>query len=299
MDHRAGKLYLFLLIIVLLCFDRIGSAQTEVRVSDPRIELRENIIHISYDLLNSTPSDNFSIGVYVSDNEGSKIYANSLTGDIGKLVSGGKDKHIQWDLEADQIFMDEKIYFEIFAMTVSPPERGFTQNSEPAETGSIGDNFDYGNSAENSSNTTSYGNYVKSYSSFGIVIQSLVIPGLGLSRMTGNPHWLRGLAGYGCLAGSYYLNRQSLITFEGIERYSDFDDKYEQLQKSITQDNISEVLAFTAIGIWLADLIWNVAGITSFNKRSFTGENRGRGIAIRPGIDPLTYAPVVGIKFSF
>ena len=90
----------------------------------------------------------------------------------------------------------------------------------------------------------------------GIILQSLALPGLGLSRMTGKPHWLRGVAGYGCIAGSIILNRQAISTYDDIDDLEDYDDKNELFQKSLNRDNISEVLAYAAIGIWV-DIGWH------------------------------------------
>ena len=93
------------------------------------------------------------------------------------------------------------------------------------------------------------------------------------------------------------MNRQSYKTYNGIEDKIDFDDKYDQLQKSITQDEVSEFLAYAALGIWATDILWTLVGISSFKKRANYGDVRG--LSIRPGIDPLTYSPTIGIKYNF
>ncbi len=283
------KLSLFLLIMLLLWIDPWCSAQTSVQVTDPRLELRDNVIHISYDILNSKSSDYFEIGVDISDVQGREILASALNGDIGTGVSGGSNKYIQWDLEADGIIMDENIYFEIVARTMPQTELvliGRKDNSDQMEGKTI-----------LSTKVSPVTSISKSYSSAGIVFQSMLIPGLGLSRVTGNPHWIRGLTGYGLITGSFIMNRKSFNTFKGIDDYIDFNDRVDQFQKSITQDDISEVLAYAAIGIWASDIIWTLVGISSFKKRVSLGAVNG--LSVRPGIDPKTYAPTVGIKYSF
>jgi len=274
-----GKLGSFFLIWVIMCIDPICTAQNSVQLTDPKLELRDNVIHISYDILNSKTSEFFEIGVDVSDMDGNRIGAHALTGDIGKGVRGGVNKYIHWDLAEDHIFKDEKVYFEVYARAIPQTELVLIdqKGSQPAA----------GNKEIMS----------KNYSSAGIVLQSLLIPGLGLSRVTGNPHWIRGLTAYGCLAGSVIMNRQSYKTYNGIEDHIDFDDKYDQLQKSITQDDVSEFLAYAALGIWATDILWTPVGISSFKKRAMSGNFQGR--SVRPGIDPLTYSPTIGIKYSF
>ncbi|MEN8228727.1 MAG: hypothetical protein ABFS38_11295 [Bacteroidota bacterium] len=284
-----GKLNQFLLIMVLLCIEPICKAQTRILVSDPQIELKENVIHISYDILNGNPSDYYTVYMNITDVGGRKIRATALSGDIGQDVPGGMNRNIRWDLEADQLFMNEKIYFEIFVRTTPHSDHTGVQNQDASHETVTRESFINTNPPPVA--------MAKSYSTAGIVLQSLAVPGLGLSRMTGNPHWLRGLAGYGCLAGSFILNSQSMITYDGIEDYTGFEERYEQLQKSITQDQISELLAYSAIGIWVTDVIWTLVGISKYQKRSMVGEVRG--ISVMPGIDPLTYAPMVGVTVRF
>ncbi len=276
------------MIIGLMCIDAIGIAQEAVRVSDPRLELRDNIMYISYDILNSSPSDHFVVSLQVTDAAGGKIYASAFSGDIGRDVRGGMDKHIRWDLGTDHLFMNEKIYIEIFVVAAPPLENPVSQSS----------GYSILPGRENLSGSSGSAlSDPKNLSTTGLLLQSLVIPGLGLSRLTGKPHWIRGMAGYGCIAGSIAMNRKSYQTYQGIGGREDFDGKYDQLQTSIHQDNISEVLAYAAIGIWVTDLIWTAAGISSYHRRSMQGESRK--ISITPGLDPLTLAPVVGIRYNF
>ncbi|UCG27928.1 MAG: hypothetical protein JSV24_00810, partial [Bacteroidales bacterium] len=106
----------------------------------------------------------------------------------------------------------------------------------------------------------------KDFSRAGIVIQSLAVPGLGLSRATGDPHWLRGVAGYGCIAGSIVLNHQAVNTFNTIGGLDNVDEIKKAFDKSVQQDKISEVLACAALGIWVTDIIWTIAGTSGLKK---------------------------------
>lgn len=284
-----GKTYLFLWITGLLCSHAIGSAQEPVRVSDPRILFRDNILQISYDIVNSTPEDYFVVSLQVTDAGGRRIYASALSGDIGNAVRGGAERHIHWDLAADHIYRNEKISVELFVVSTLPPDKNGNHSNGYA---SLIPGQEILAGSQGSPGASS-----KNYSTAGLVIQSLALPGLGLSRLTGKPHWLRGLAGYGCLAGALVMNRQSYHSYQEIEEYVEFEGKYDQLQKSIQQDNISEVLAYAAVGIWVTDIIWTLAGISSHHRKALQGEF-GR-ITVRPGMDPLTHAPVVGFRYNF
>ena len=135
------------------------------------------------------------------------------------------------------------------------------------------------------------------YNRAGLVLQSLVFPGLGLSRVTGNPHWIRGLAGYGCLVGSIVLNRQAVNTYKGISDLVSYNDVTEAFDKSVQQDNISEVLAYSAIGIWVIDFIWTLVGTSDLNKADSYGDSGG--FSIGSNIDPLSNAPLVSVQYRF
>lgn len=131
----------------------------------------------------------------------------------------------------------------------------------------------------------------------GLILQSLAVPGLGLSRLKGKPHWIRGVAGYGCIGGSFLLNQQARKTFNSVEESPGFEDKQELYKTSIRQDNISEVLAYTAIGIWMTDIVWTILGTSDLDSK-FSARNT-RGVSFGSNLDPITYTPMVRIKYNF
>lgn len=133
----------------------------------------------------------------------------------------------------------------------------------------------------------------------GIILQSLAVPGLGLSRATGKPHWIKGVAGYGCLAGSVVLNRLAVKTYEDFDSEIVYfpEDADRLLSRSVLQDNISETLAYTAIGIWVMDIVWTV--IASSDLTNDMSSSRNMGLSIKSGVDPLFKVPVVGISYRF
>ena len=310
----------FILIIITLCNDPNCNAQTPIKVSDPRLELRDNIIHISYDILNSNPSDKFTVSVDITDADGNKINALALDGDIGEDVNGGNNKHITWDLEVDKIFMKASIFVKINAKATLPPEPEITQIEEDTgeqdtiqvedrSEGAVEPEFTKEDlttekvtrkdidKEDGTEKNAPMGKVSQSYNRAGIVIQSFALPGLGLARVTGNPHWIRGVAGYGCIAGSVILFQQAVSNYDGIADLTDYDDQIELLNKSRKQDNISEVLAYTAIGIWVTDFIWTVVGTSDLRKKALYGEIKG--LSVRSSIDPLSYVLSVSIRYSF
>jgi len=277
------------LVSVQTCF-----AQT-IRVSDPRLELRDNIVHITYDILNSTPSDEFTVDLAVTDANGNKINARALSGDIGDKVYGGNYKEIRWDLSADEIEMNARIFVKVHVKAIQPPvpvavipEEEETIQETPVEEEPQEETI------ARDSPSASGG---QSFNRTSLIIQSVAFPGLGLSRYTGNPHWIRGVAGYGCLAGAVVMNRMAINTYQEIMELSDFDEKNTLYQKSQTQDQVSEVLAFTALGIWISDMVWTLVGTSDLKKSSLYSERRG--LSLNTDIEPITSAPMIGIVYRF
>ncbi len=256
----------------------------EIRVSDPRLELRDNTILISYDILNSTPSEKFTVELIVTDSKGNRINAASLSGDVGKMVNGGTGKRIAWDLEVDKIEMNAQIYVKVYVKAIPPPEPVVVEPDikEPEEESQ---KITEKNISKNE----------KQFSRTGLVLQSALFPGLGLSRYRGGPHWIKGVAGYGSIAGAVILNRKAVNTYAGINDLTDYDEKYALYQESLQQDNISEALAYTAMAVWVTDLVWTIIGTSDLRMSS----NINRRIFVDPRIDPVSSAPMLAFTYKF
>jgi hypothetical protein len=224
-----------------------------------------NIITISYDILNSSPEEKYTISLEIKDENGNVIKAQSLYGDIGDEVAGGSNKQISWNLEADNIYIDAYVFVQINA-SIDPLFAPGKINSG-------------------------------SYNRTGLIMQSLAFPGLGLSRMSGNPHWIRGVAGYGCIVGSIVFSRQALNTYNGIEDLIYFDEINSAYDKSIQQSNISGILAFTAIGIWVTDIIWTIVGTSELKEYPYSTDSNG--FSIGSSIDPMSNAPMLSVRYRF
>jgi len=271
-----GKLLLSLLVTLLFLTDPLCYAQTSIQISDPRLELKNNGIYISYDILNSDPSDMFSILLSIKDEDGNLISANTVEGDIGEAVPGGDNKQIIWDFRADQIVINGDIYINISAEVIPPV---------------IAD------SKDRKGKDVSTGTESGEFSRTGLIFQSVVFPGLGLSRLTGKPHWLRGVTGYGCVAGAVVMNRLAVSSYEDFKSAGTVEIANSALAESSSQDNLSDMLGYAALGIWISDFIWTLVGTSRLNDGEYSSDlNR---ISLNSGLDPLSNLPLVGITFRF
>ena len=116
------KTSVFIFILFLFFQNFCSYAQTEIRLSKPRLELEDNNLVISYDILNSKQTDKFRIWIEITDSIGQNINARSLSGDIGENVLGGNNKKITWNLKADNISLDIGIYVQVYAEILTSDE---------------------------------------------------------------------------------------------------------------------------------------------------------------------------------
>jgi hypothetical protein len=262
------------ILLVILTVHLAGPgclAQTDFRVSDPQLELSGNRILISYDILNSSETDRFNIDIDIRDSAGNLISAHTLEGDVGGSVTGGSNKEIYWDFQADRIVMNGDIYVNLSAEILPP-------GAAPA-TGSPG-------------GTASSG-----FSRTGLVVQSLALPGLGLSRVKQKPHWIKGVAGYGCIAGAVIMNRSAVSTYEEFQSSQDIEDADDLLAKASRQDNLSEVFGYAALGIWVSDLVWTLLATQDYKKGA--GKGQAAGLSMRSGFDAISQSPMIGLVYRF
>ena len=256
------------ILLFFLVFNCTGFSQTPVKISKPRLELEANNINIFYDILNSSLTDKFIIWIEITDSTGNFINAKTLVGDIGDSIIGGDNKKITWDLTADGIYIDAGIFVQVHAEAIMPA--GTDEIIQP----------------------------VKNIKRGGAIIQSVIFPGLGLSRINrGKPHWLKGVAGYGCIAGSVIYNKKAVASFDSYLNASDLIDIDNFYDKSVKEDNLSEYLAYAAIGVWAIDIIWTIAGSSKLN--SGLNKSQEKSFSINPDYEPLVNAPMVTFTYKF
>ena len=261
---------IFICSLVIVLTGSVCHAQTTVKISKPRLELEEDHLNIHYDILNSSQKDIFRIWIEITDSTGNYIPALSLSGDIGENVKGGNDKMITWDYSADNIYPETGIYVQINAEIQTDIEEDDLIIDIP-------DN---------------------KISRAVVIGQSMVLPGWGLSRINkGKPHWLKGVAGYGCIAASIIYNRKAVSSYEDYNDSSDIGERNEFYNNSVKEDNLSEIFAYTAAGIWLTDLIWTIAGSSKLNKEP--SYSHAKRISVYPVYKPSLRAQLVTVTYTF
>lgn len=158
----------------------------------------------------------YEVAIKIINSSGTKININALSGDIGENIKAGKNKSIVWDLAKDNIFLNETISVKIVAQLIP-----------------------------------------KTYNKGKLILQSTIWPGWGQTKYyDGKPFWIIGCVEVACLAGSYGYNQQSANSYDKYVSAITASDSEKYYDQAVQQDNTSKFLAYSAIGIWAANIIW-------------------------------------------
>ncbi|MFH0758564.1 MAG: hypothetical protein V2B15_14850 [Bacteroidota bacterium] len=254
-----------ILSILITCASPVLSAQQNPVISKPVLTLEGTTLVISFEISSSYPLQKYNIRMEVSDAEGNEILPQAISGDIGEKISSGDNKVIRWDLKADQISM-ERILDVVIVGSIAESEGSTGSDAQVTRLGAIG--------------------------------RSVVFPGWGLSKVhPGKPHWIKGVGAYGCMAGALILNQRAHANYQNYLDSGDAADREMYYDRSVNQEQFSVVLAYAAAGIWLADMIWTVAGTGNLSKKSTSVQRTG--LTIGADYETIGHAPMLVLKYAF
>jgi hypothetical protein len=241
-----------------------------LQITDPVIVHRDNLIRISYEIVGSTISEFYEVMLEITKVSGERIQAKNLNGDVGRRIPGGEQRVIIWNYIEDNVDLSEELFFQVYAV----PQQ---ENTDVPL-----------NSSQN----------VHQQGATGVIVRTIVLPGLGLTRLNnGKPHWIKGIVGYSCIAGSVYYNRKAIETFDNYLAPMGDDFAPDLYDKSVSQDNISEILAYAAIGIWVSDLVWTVVSVSKQERTAHMHSKKGISVGTR--IEPAIGIPLIALRYSF
>lgn len=261
--------FLIALTVILTIASNPLLAQSSVEISPPELELRDNRIVISYRILRSSDNDKFRIWVEATDDNGKDLHATSLSGDVGSGVSGGGLKQISWNYENDGVSIDNGVGIQVFGELFIPVM------SDPVA--------DYGSK--------------KTISKPGAILRSVAFPGLGLTAMTGKPHWLKGVAGYGAIASAVIFNNMAYSNYNSYLDSNDITEISDYFETAVNQGKISNISVYAAIGIWITDIAWTL--LSDPGSKSMGSAERAEGLNFGTGFEPNFRVPMVALRYNF
>ena len=263
--------YTLLIILIFLFQTSRLFCQPDFEISSPRLFFAENQLSIEYDILKSVQKNLFTVWVVITDDSGNSLEPVSLSGDVGENIPGGNNKTIIWNIEKDKLLLDQEIFVEIRIEDITPraKEKEIFLDSTTTP-------FNIG----------------------GLIFTSTILPGAGLTKINYvKPFWIIGIAGYGCIATSVIYNKKAANNYESYLNSYDINESKNLFEKSQDQDWTSKILAYTAIGIWVADLIWVTASVNKKNKLILM--KRNQSFKIESDMDTYTKSPLVKLTYWF
>ena len=240
-----------------------ATAQSKAKVENVDFFLEGDNLIITYDIEKAKTGETFNVGVNISTAKGTKINAFALTGDVGPGVYGGKFKRITWNLEEDNVYIDDEIFVEVTAESESYARPGGKTRTGKVSVG-------------------------------GAMLRSLVFPGWGNSYAKGGgAYWLMGVAAYGALGTSLYFNNQAYDQYEDYQNTLDGDERDQLYQDASDSYNMQQNLMYAAGAIWVIDLIWT--GIQAGNVNRKARESK---LSMGYYYDPVVRTPMFSLKLK-
>jgi hypothetical protein len=254
-------------LLAIVLFSGTTMAQSKAKVENVDFNLENENLIITYDIVKSKASQTFNVSVTITTTKGKKIPANALSGDIGPGVHGGDGKKIIWDLNKDNVYIDDEIVVEVFI----EPETATVQNK------------------------TKTGETVKRVSVGGALWRSLIFPGWGNHAAKGRgAQWLLGVAGYGCVGSAIYFNNKSYNTYEDYLNSDDYEERNSLYDDAEAYYNNQKIFMLTAATIWVADLIW-----TGFQAGHINKKARASKVDMGMLYDPIPRKPMLTLTYHF
>ncbi len=256
------------LAVTFSCFFVNSQDKSDARIVNTDFDLIGGQLVITYDIENYARNEIFYISAEIFYENGERIPAKSLSGDIKGNVRGGKNKTIIWDLQKDRIELEGAIYVEITASPELVAEETREDKSE------------------------------KSIGLAGPLVQSIVLPGLGNTRITGKPYWIAGIIGYGSVASSYWFNKRAASSYDNyLSERDDYDLRFDYYNDADTEKQISVACGIAAGVIWAADLTLLVINHKKYKKRfsAMSAPKTSFGIDYNPNLN----GNMLTIRISF
>ncbi|MCD4694953.1 MAG: hypothetical protein K8S16_01835 [Bacteroidales bacterium] len=260
--------YIIFISTLLFSFLFSGSVCAQSNASIENIDFYaegKNLV-VKYDITKAQAGETFEIWAKVITASGKSIIPASVSGDIGKGVTGGPNKRIEWDVQADNADLSEEFHVEVYARS----DQVKTKMPKPQKKGTgvgVG----------------------------GAMLLSAILPGLGKTVVNrGGGHWMWGVIGYGCLAGTIVMNSNAYDAYENYKTATTPDERDDFFQQANDYDLYSKVFLGTAATIWIVDII--TTGIYASKKRRRANKSN---FSMNYSMDPLTGKPLVGFNYKF
>ncbi|HBE40425.1 MAG TPA: hypothetical protein DDW27_04345 [Bacteroidales bacterium] len=253
----------FLFFPLCSCF-----GQEAFIITKPVVDTTGKKLTIRYDILDSKPDEKYNVTLIITDSKGTTINSRTVQGDIGEQVMGGPGKKIIWDYISDNISDEYEISIKIKVTKISKQ----SDTKDISASGSL----------------PSLGS---------LMLQSVAVPGLGLTRLKQKPFWIMAVPGYGLVGGAVFYKLSSDANLENSNRTSDPNDREMYYDRYKQQKNFALICAAGAAVVWIADLAILFPAYSNAKKQS--GDTRKSDLFVIPDFSTTCNAPVITLKYTF
>jgi len=253
----------YLILTLAFAFNSVSPAQiivdSKAQVKNIDFYLVGEDMVITYDLLNTKPSEKYKINISIFTQAGKKIDAKTFTGDVGENITGGYHKTITWKMSEDITYLNDQIYVEIEAINENP------RIIQPTGKGKA-------------------------------LLLSTIYPGWGSAKTTlKGAHALKGVLGYLCIAGAVSYNKRSGDTYNSYQEASTTSERDRLYNQTIDEFQKAQILAIAAGTVWLWDYVTVLAAPNRSKQKGF----KSQILSIRPGLDPVYNFPNISLVLNF
>ena len=256
------KVLLFAGLLVFVCNNLsysqiIVDSHAEIRNVD--FNLVNDELIISYDLVNAKPRERFAVSVKIFTDKGKEVGAKTFSGDVGENIAGGYHKKIIWDIAKDIVYLNDNIYVTVEAVNQNPKIIYPTSRVEA-------------------------------------LFLSTLYPGWGSAKITlRGAHALKGVVGYGCMAGFVYYRNLSELTYHNYEDSTNPQERDELYNLTVQEKQLSRVLMYSAGTVWM---------IEYFTVLVSKNRSRGKGfksniVYMGPAVSPDMGYPLMSFVVRF
>lgn len=98
-------------------------SQSGARVENINFYAEGSKLIITYDIVKAKAGETFDVWIKIVTASGKEINPMALSGNIGSGNTGGTGKKISWNVEADNIVLDEEFSVEVFARAEKKDEK--------------------------------------------------------------------------------------------------------------------------------------------------------------------------------
>jgi hypothetical protein len=247
---------LFIFVGIPFC-----NCQSGATIRNVDFQLVENRLVITYDIANYKYSDKFNITPRIYKVSGEQINAKTFTGDLINVL-GGPSKKITWDIEKDNILLNDDVYVVITGEKIEEVKPEKTTVAHAISRGAC-------------------------------FFESVIFPGWGSARLTRkNGHLVKGFLGYGAVVSAIVFNAKAGDAYDSYKRATSYTDRNDYFNQ------VEDYRLYSIISAAGAGVIWGIDLITVLAVKNKTLAS-SPSASVTIGCKSINSSPALALRLNF